>query len=98
MGIVYFFKNFNLKKNEIFIGMLMITIPLQILATTQGLIARLSLYFSFSILILIPNALEVEKNENIKKVLYFFYYASLFFFYYFEILGNTMYVPYQFLF
>lgn len=100
IGIIYIFKNFKLseKNNQLFIGMLMITIPLQILATTQGLIARLTLYFSISILILIPNVLENEKNENFKNVLYFFYYVSLFFFYYFEILGNTMYVPYQFLF
>lgn len=99
LGIIYLFKDFDIQKkeNKILIGMLMICIPLQILATTQGLIARLVLYFSHCLIVLIPNALETLKDKKLQKMLYLLYYILLMWFVSCMIIVEPMYVPYEFL-
>ena len=59
-------KNKISKTENIFYWMYTLAIIFQILATTQSLVARIVLYFSLSLIILLPNI--IEKIENKKLV------------------------------
>lgn len=61
VGVCFINKKFDINKNsnKYFVGMLLLALPFQILSTTQGLVARIVLYFTYSFIILIPNNLEV---------------------------------------
>lgn len=83
------------KKNRLFYYMILISLPFQILATYQGLLARIVLYFTYSLIILIPNVLHSIKDAKIKKYLVIIFYILLSIFFIREILTNSMYVPYQ---
>lgn len=83
----------NKKENKFFVGMLLLSLPFQILSTTQGLVARIVLYFTYSFIILVPNNIEIMKIKY-RKILYSLFYASLFLFYVYQIFTNPIYVQY----
>lgn len=60
----YFEKEEN-EKNLMFYNFMIVTIPLQILATVQGNIARLVMYFSISLVILIPNIIQTIEEKGV---------------------------------
>ena len=93
--ICFFNKKFdiNKKENKTFVGMLLLALPFQILSTTQGLVARIVLYFTYSLIVLIPNNIEVMDNKY-KRILYSLFYISLFLFYTYQIFTDSIYVHY----
>ncbi len=97
ISICYLFRletfKVNNKNNRILIGMILLSFPIQILATTQGLLARIVLYFTFSLIILLPNFLE-EFFPKYRLTLNIAYYTLLLMFYILEIVTNNMYMPY----
>lgn len=84
----------NKSENKYLVGMLLLALPFQVLSTTQGLIARIVLYFNYSLIALIPNKLEIFNIKYINK-LYILFYISLFAFYIYQILTNSVYVDYN---
>lgn len=85
----YFFQDRLLKqnkKNQILIDMIYIASIIQTLSTIFGNTYRVTLYFSYAILPLVPNVIETIENKKIKMVivvcmiivltLYFYYMTS----------------------
>lgn len=97
VGVCLINKKFDINKNEnkYFVGMLLLALPFQILSTTQGLVARIVLYFTYSFIILVPNNLEVLDSKY-RKFIYPMFYISLFLFYVYQIFTNSVYVGYTF--
>lgn len=99
-GLICFFcyltKRVDIEKNEnkLLLSMLLIAFPFQILSLTQGLLARIVLYFSYSFIILIPNYLE-SLDERRTFLLKIAYYTLLIVFFVLEVNRNSMYVPYS---
>lgn len=96
LGIMLVFKNYKLEDREskILFYMLLLSIPFQILATVQGLLARIVMYFTCSLMILIPNAIET-KNLKERKFLIICYTIALVIYFLIELSRNSMYVPYS---
>ena len=97
--IVYFCiitKMFNIeeRENKILVYMLLFSLPFQILSITQGLIARITLYFNYSLILLIPGYFETLKG-NSNKYFKVAYYFSLTLFFVYQVYSNSMYVPYS---
>lgn len=84
------------EENKYLFGMFLLTLPFQVMSTYQGLIARIVLYFLYSIIILIPNVIEMSKVKY-RKILYPLFYCFLFIFYIYQIFTNSVYVDYEFL-
>ena len=77
LSIFVFFlliKNRDNENNDIWFNMLMVAVLIQSLASVQGNIARLTMYYSYSLMFLIPNAIhDIESTEQritIKTVIY----------------------------
>lgn len=91
-------KKFDKNKflNNLFLNTLLLSIPFQILSTSQGLIARIVFYYSTFLMALIPNVIESYQNGERKSMLL----CTLIFFLIFYILQigtNHVYVDYTFL-
>lgn len=83
----------NYDDDKYLIGMMLLTLPFQVMATYQGLVARIVLYFMYSFIILVPNSFEVIKIKY-QKILYPLFYCLLFLFYLYQIFTNSVYVDY----
>ena len=85
----------NFRDNDIWFNMLIIAILIQTLASTQGNIARLTMYYSFSIVFLIPNVLSTLEDKKQKILMEAIVYICLFVFYFITIQNETSYIPYK---
>ena len=83
------------KENNIWFNMLMIAILIQSLASTQGNIARLTMYYSYSIIFLIPNILETLEDKKQKMLIEIVIYILLFVFFLVNTQIDTLYMPYK---
>ena len=94
IAICYIFRFKGKENNKMLIYMLLLSIPFQILSTEQGLVARIVLYFTHSLIILLPNFIEQFNifHRNKVKCLY---YISLALFFIMEVSKNAMYVSYN---
>lgn len=95
--IVYYFAdliyNIYRKKDKYLIGMLILALPFQILATSQSLVSRLTLYFLYCYPILFPNVLNALHFKN-KKYYTFIVYIILLLFFIIQVYNNHTYVDY----
>lgn len=85
----------NFRDNDIWFNMLIVAILIQTLASTQGNIARLTMYYSFSVVLLIPNVLDSLKDKKQKIFIEAIVYISLFIFYFISIQNEANYMPYK---
>ena len=83
------------KNNDIWFNMLMISILIQSLASTQGNIARLTMYYSYSLLFLIPNEVHNIENSKQRILVKTIVYVLLLCFFITNIQMETLYIPYK---
>lgn len=83
------------ENNDIWFNMLMIAILIQSLASTQGNIARLTMYYSYSLLFLIPNVVNNIENLNQRMLVKICIYILLLCFFISNIQIDTLYIPYK---
>ena len=97
--IAYYFTdliyNVYRKKDKYLIGMLILALPFQILATSQSLVSRLTLYFLYCYPILLPNVLNALQFKN-KKIYIFIIYIILLLFFAIQVYSNSTYIDYEF--
>lgn len=95
--IYYFINKKKLYNDELklFYNIYLFSILFQILATSQGYINRITLYFMIPIIVLLPNI--IPKNKFGKYTMYLVYIIG-FAYYIYNVLGNGMYVEYHTLF
>ncbi len=98
--VSYYFQDKLLKQdrnNQLFINMIFIATLLQCLSLVFGNVYRLVLYFSFAIILIIPNILELMKNKSIKITLITLMFISLTMYFYYMTTNLINYTPYEFL-
>lgn len=83
------------KNNDIWFNMLMIAILIQSLASVQGNIARLTMYYSYSLLFLIPNVVHNIEKSNQRVLIKTIIYILLLCFFITNIQIDTLYIPYK---
>lgn len=95
--IYYFVNKKKLYNNEVklFYNIYLVSILFQILATSQGYINRITLYFMIPLIILLPKI--IQKNKFGKYITYSIYIIGIAYYIY-NILGNSMYNEYHTLF
>lgn len=97
----YFYQDKLLKQdknNQLFINMVFIATIIQTLATIFSTAYRVTLYYSFGIVILLPNILKVIENKKIKIILTIFMYLFLTLYFYLMTATSSSYVDYHFIF
>ena len=85
------------KSNRLFINMIFLATIIQCLSTVFGNAYRVTLYFSFAMIIVIPNIIEVIKKREIKNILTILMIISLSVYYYYMTSNLINYVQYSFL-
>lgn len=85
------------KNNQLYINMIFIATLIQVLATYFGIVFRVTIYFSFSLIILVPLILNAINNVKIKRILFVLMYISLFAYYILSINSSPYYVDYTFI-
>lgn len=75
--------------------MLLIGILVQTLASIEGNIARLTMYFEYSIIFLIPNIIEEIDDKKIRIFLKCIVYILLTVYFVISIQNSTSYIPYK---
>ncbi len=98
--VCYYFQDKLLKQdanNKLFINMIFFATIIQCLSTVFGNAYRVVLYFSFTMIIVIPNIIEVIKNKKIKGITIALMIISLSLYYYYMTSNLIDYVQYSFL-
>lgn len=83
------------EQNNIWLNMLLIGILVQTLASIEGNIARLTMYFEYSIIFLIPNIIEEIDDKKIRIFLKCIVYILLTVYFVISIQNSTSYIPYK---
>lgn len=98
--VCYYMQDKLLKQDEsnrLFINMIFLATIIQCLSTVFGNAYRVTLYFSFAMIIVIPNIIEVIKKREIKNFLIILMIISLSVYYYYMTSNLINYVQYSFL-
>lgn len=83
------------EQNRIWLNMLLIGILVQTLASIEGNIARLTMYFEYAIIFLIPNIIEEIDDRKVKIFLKCIVYTLLTVYFIISIQSSTSYIPYK---
>lgn len=97
----YFYQDKLLKKdrnNQLFINMTFIATLIQVLATMFSTAHRITLYYLFGIIILIPNIIRAIENEKVRIIVIISMYLFLTVYFYYMTTSSSIYVDYHFIF
>ncbi|MBQ8472246.1 MAG: EpsG family protein [Bacilli bacterium] len=97
----YFYQDKLLKQdknNQLFINMTFIATIIQVLATIFSTAYRVTLYYSFAIIIVIPNILKLIENKKLRIILTILMYLVLILYFYLMTTKLVNYVEYHFVF
>lgn len=84
------------KDNIIWYNLLIVAIIIQLLASMEGNVARLTMYYSISIVVMIPNVLEIIKPKELSYVGKIILGVCLCIFFYKTMQNPILYMPYLF--
>lgn len=95
---LYFIKDIlkENKDNTIWYNFLILAIMIQLLASMEGNVARLTMYYSISIIIMIPNILEIIKPKEMSYIGKIILGVFLCLFFYKTMQNEILYMPYLF--
>lgn len=88
-------KKDNFRENDIWFNMLIGAILIQSLASIQGNIARLTMYYSYSLVFLIPNVTKDLDDKKQRILIEGIIYALLLMFFIINIQSELLYIPYK---
>ena len=99
--VLYFYQDKLIKQdknNQIFINMIFVACLIQTISTIYGNAYRLTLYYAFAIIPIIPNTILVIENKKIQIILRVLMILSLSLYFAYMTFKLINYVPYQFIF
>lgn len=84
------------KKNQLLINMIFIASIIQTLSTIFSNTYRVTLYFSYAMILLIPNIIEIINNKTLKKIVIMLMIISLTIYFYIMTTNLVNYAKYEF--
>lgn len=88
-------KKEDFMENDIFINMIMIAILIQSMSSVEGNIARLTMYYSYSMIFLIPNLIKCIEDKRIRVMIKSVIYIFLLIYFIINIQNGQSYIPYK---